>query len=407
MGMFASVLINRSLGPELKGVFVSCLLIPQTAVVFSELGLGTAGAYQLAKNRYRPGSIILFLLLASLILGVIAMAVTGAAFRLPGDAWGGLNRFLILSIIPPGLWLTFLPEIFLGLGLLRGYNGWRTGFQAFRLLLIAFLLFLSSNKLQAVILATIILNWAAFIVSAAALCLYIKPHFKDISKEQISGFFRFGIKVFAGEVLGFLHYRTDIFLLLLWKGNAQVGIYATAAFLSELLWMISRGLYAPAFAALAKDGLSRGTVKRAALTAFAATLGLAALSAVLVSPAVKLLYGLSFSAAVWPFILLLPGTVLLSIPKFLEAPLIAEMGKPEVLIWCKGVGLLLNIGLNLWLIPRYGTSGAAVASSVSYSMQAGIFIWLFSRISRRSVPGNTEGYALISEHESDMNEIAD
>jgi O-antigen/teichoic acid export membrane protein len=407
IGTFASVLINRTLGPGLKGVFVSCLLIPQTAVVFAELGLGTSGAYQLARKKYPQGSVVLFLLIASLILGGLAMLVTGLIIRQPSEIWGGFNRFVILSIIPPGLWLTFLPEIFLGLGLLRGYNGWRTGFQAFRLLLLGFFLFSMNNKLQAVILASVILNWAAFAISASVLCRYIKPRFATLSLVQAKDFLGFGIKVFIGEILGFLHYRADIFLILLWRNNVQVGLYATAAFISELLWMISRGLYAPAFTALAKEGLSRGTVKKAALTVFIATFGLAALSAGLVGPAIKLLYGESFSGAVWPFILLLPGTVLLSIPKFLEAPLIAEMGRPEVLVWSKGIGFLLNISLNFWLIPKHGISGAAVASSVSYSMQAVVFLWMYLRISGRVVAGNAESYALLNEHESDMNEIAD
>ncbi|HAD83109.1 MAG: hypothetical protein A2509_03940 [Candidatus Edwardsbacteria bacterium RIFOXYD12_FULL_50_11] len=408
VGMFASVLINRTLGPELKGIFVSCLLIPQTAVVFAELGLGTSGAYQLARKKYQPGSVVLFLLLASLVLGGLAMIITGAAVRLPAEAWGGFNRLVILSLIPPGLWLTFLPEIFLGLGLLRGFNWWRAGFQVFRILILLVFLFLLGNKLQAVILASVILNWAAFIISAGVLWVHLRPRSAALSLRQTADFFKFGMKVFAGEILGFLHYRADIFLILLWKGNVQVGLYATAVFLSELLWMIPRGLYAPVFSGLARDGLSRDIVKKAALLTLAATCGLALIAAFLVGPAIRLLYGESFSGAVWPFILLLPGTVMLSLPKFLEAPLIAEMGSPEVLVWGKASGLLCNIPLNFWLIPKYGISGAAAASSISYTIQALIFIGLFSRKrSQVMSPEKTGEYAIISQHESGLNEIAD
>lgn len=407
IGMFASVLINRALGPGLKGLFVSCLLIPQTAVVFAELGLGTSGAYQLARKKYPKDSVVLFLLMASLILGAMAMLVTGSVAKFPPETWGGFNHFVILSIIPPGLWLTFLPEIFLGLGLLRGYNGWRVGFQAFRLLLIGLFILLLNDKLQAVILASVILNWAAFIVSASVLCMYIKPKFTSLSWSQVKDFLKFGTKVFTGEILGFLHYRADIFLILMWQGNIQVGLYATAAFLSELLWMISRGLYAPTFASLAKGNLAPATIKKAAQTAFLVTLGLAALSALLVGPGIRILYGDSFAGAIVPFILLLPGTVLLSIPKFLEASLIAEMGRPEVLVWGKGAGLLVNVALNFWLIPHYGISGAAVASSLSYSLQAAVFLGLYNKMHKKLVSSHADDYVLVSDHESDMNEIAD
>ncbi len=408
LGMLASILINRALGPELKGIFVACLLIPQTAVVFAELGLGTSGAYQLARKKYQPGSIVMFLLAASLVLGGLTMVITGAVVRLPAVAWGGFNRFLILSIIPAGLWLTFLPEIFLGLGLLRGYNGWRTGFQAFRVATLLFFLILFSNKLQAVLLASVILNWAAFIISATVLLIYLKPGFSALSFKPTADILRFGLKVFAGEILGFLHYRADIFLLLFWRGNVQVGLYATAAFLSELLWMVARGLYAPVFSALARNGLSRSIIKKSAMTVLAVTSGLAVVSAFLIGPVIKLLYGESFAGAAWPFVLLLPGTVMLSVPKFLEAPLIAEMGSPEVLIWGKAAGLLCNIPLNLWLIPKYGISGAAAASSISYAVQALLFIGLFMNKSKKTLsPEKAEEYSLINEHESGMNEIAD
>jgi O-antigen/teichoic acid export membrane protein len=213
--------------------------------------------------------------------------------------------------------------------------------------------------------------------------------------------------VFAGEVLGFLHYRADILMIMLWQGQAQVGLYATAAFLSELLWMIPRGVYAPVFARIAGNGLERRTIRLASAVTLGVTGAAALAAALLIGPAIGWLYGSDFSGAARPFILLLPGTVLLALPKLLEAPLIAELGAPQVLAWAKGAGLVANLGLNFLLIPRYGISGAAAASSLSYSLQAGLFLWLFAKNYRRRPPGIRMGDQLVVSHENEMNELAD
>lgn len=406
-GLLTSVLLNRALGPGLKGVFISCLLIPQTAVVLAELGLGTAGAYWLVRRKHQPGMVIWLLILASLLLGGLAAAVTWLLLSgLPAQTWGGIDRMVVLSLIPPGLWLTFVPEIFLGLGWLAGYNWWRSGYQAFRLLVLAGLLWLMSDKLQAAIWGSVLLNWAAFLASLAILRRYLRP-VRVLPRGELPGFLKFGSRVFAGEVLGFLHYRADILMIALWLDQFQVGLYATAAFLSELLWMIPRGVYAPVFARIAGAGMERNDIRQASIITLGVTGAAALATALLVGPAIGWLYGLPFAGAVWPFILLLPGTVLLSLPKFLEAPLIAELGAPQVLVWSKGAGLAANVGLNILLIPRYGISGAAVASSLSYSLQAGLFLGLFAGRYQGLRPAVAREGDLLAGHESGMNELAD
>ena len=46
-------------------------------------------------------------------------------------------------------------------------------------------------------------------------------------------------------------------------------------------------------------------------------------------------------------------------------------------------GLVVNVAINLWLIPRYGIDGAAVASSVSYLLTALLTLIVFHRLSGR------------------------
>ena len=54
-------------------------------------------------------------------------------------------------------------------------------------------------------------------------------------------------------------------------------------------------------------------------------------------------------------------------------------GKPWVSLKAMTPALLINIILNVVFIPEYGAVGAALASSVSYSLAAILFIFFYSK----------------------------
>jgi O-antigen/teichoic acid export membrane protein len=43
-------------------------------------------------------------------------------------------------------------------------------------------------------------------------------------------------------------------------------------------------------------------------------------------------------------------------------------GNPPIVVWAPLVGLVLNLGANLFVIPRWGIEGAAVTSSIGYGL---------------------------------------
>jgi len=54
-------------------------------------------------------------------------------------------------------------------------------------------------------------------------------------------------------------------------------------------------------------------------------------------------------------------------------------GKPEVNTFVNFVILIINISLNLLLIPKIGVKGAAIASAISYSLTYMIYLFLYKR----------------------------
>ena len=98
---------------------------------------------------------------------------------------------------------------------------------------------------------------------------------------------------------------------------------------------------------------------------------------------ILLLYGSEFLPSVRPLWILLPGIVSLSVYKVLGNE-IAGRGKPVINSIALGVSLVVNFFLNWLLIPRWGISGAAFASTVSYTVTAVMTLVVFTKMSGNS-----------------------
>ena len=80
------------------------------------------------------------------------------------------------------------------------------------------------------------------------------------------------------------------------------------------------------------------------------------------------LYGSQFVAALIPLFILLPGIAISSQSVILYGDL-AGRGGPEVGTMSTLVGLIATVLLDFALIPAYGITGAAAASTLAYTLE--------------------------------------
>ena len=160
--------------------------------------------------------------------------------------------------------------------------------------------------------------------------------------------------------------RLDVTLLSFIAGEAEVGLYAAAYRLVEstqfVAWAMSAAMM-PWLSRTATGGLVRGY-----------ELGLKAMNAVLLPISlvfvlfaegiVDLLYGDAFAPAVLPLQLLGLTSALYGMQSFASTTLIAR-DSPGTFGKLVGVVVVLNLGANLIVIPKYGADGAAAVSLAS------------------------------------------
>jgi O-antigen/teichoic acid export membrane protein len=105
----------------------------------------------------------------------------------------------------------------------------------------------------------------------------------------------------------------------------------------------------------------------------------------LLAPAlVELVYGAPFREAGVALQIMLPGVLAYSVVAVLSNPLIA-WGAPGRLTAVLVAGLVVNLLANAVLVPAFGINGAALASTISYTVTAALTLLLYRRVSGQGV----------------------
>ena len=174
-------------------------------------------------------------------------------------------------------------------------------------------------------------------------------------------------------MLGFLNYRVDMFLLNLVAGPVPTGLYVIATGMAERIWMLSGSVSTVILPRLSE--MHTDEEARLELTPLLArwVFLFTCIGALAMAAIAKLwvwgLYGEVFLSAVLAFYWLLPGVVLTAFARILANDISAR-GRPELNMYSSIVVVVINVMLNLWLIPTWGIVGAAIATTIAYSGNA-------------------------------------
>jgi O-antigen/teichoic acid export membrane protein len=97
-------------------------------------------------------------------------------------------------------------------------------------------------------------------------------------------------------------------------------------------------------------------------------------------PLLRFVYGEKFLGSIAPLRILLLGIVVFSVQKVLANYFIGQ-GRAKWFLRATLLSMAVNVGLNLWLIPLpgWGIKGAALASTISYTLSTLILGVLFVR----------------------------
>lgn len=391
LGIGTSIIVTRALGPDGKGVYALVTLFASFFVYYTTFGLNQASVFYLGRKVYPEREVfghnlvyVLVLSAVSTVCGLVVIFWFGEGL-FPGV--GAPLLLLGLLFIPAQLLFGFLAAVLLGLQEIRRYNVVQLLRASSLLVTVATLLLWLGLGVQAALLAEL----TAFLLAAMVVFVLVYRRVGGVSMRLNSFYlkdsFRYGLTVYVGSTLTFLHYRADMFLINLFLNPAMVGLYTVSASLSEKLSLISDGAATVLFPRISSEA-DPSKIREFTPLVFRTVLLLvicAAAVLALVSPwLIPAIYSDAFADSVRPFQILLLGAVALIGWSILESDFKGR-GKPIWSTVTTALSVVVNIGLNVLWIPRYGITGAAYASAVSYVMALFIALIVYCRLSGNSL----------------------
>ncbi len=201
------------------------------------------------------------------------------------------------------------------------------------------------------------------------------------------GLIRFAIPLGASEFMNGILQRANIFILSAYSGAAAVAVFAAA---EELGRSVAGMRYAfdSVAAPMMSEALHQGDRERLRYNLALMTRWVASASAPIALTLLALreqllwLYGPSYTTGVTAMGLMVCGHVVNGVLG-LTGYVIVMSGRSGVFFWDNLIAAAVNLGLSFLLIPRYGITGAAVASLTSTSLLLGTIVvqaWWFERV---------------------------
>lgn len=388
LGIATSVLIARTVGPTGKGTLDLIVATSALLAMVLSMSLPQGITFVVAQGKTAANALASQLVFVSLLQAVVALVVLGLLrftdyFQLFLPNWGvwiiaGVVLYVWVEVVTK-----FWAAILAGQQQIAVVNnsefiGRVTQFLS--IFVIGGALYLSGKQLSVGVLFAVTLSASTLI----NLLLFASLGFKfQLSRDltALKAATAFAVPCYAANVAQFLNYKLDVFVVGFLAGAASVGRYTLAVSLGQLLWLMSNSVATvllPKVAASTDESVSiRHTARVTRLSLWATAVCGAAL-ALLATQAIPLLYGEAFRPSVLALLWLLPGIVVFSIANVLAA-YIAGIGKPRLNLLVSGVSLIVTITLDLILIPKLNIVGAAIASTVSYSLSALLLIIFFMR----------------------------
>lgn len=380
VALIVQACLARLLGPSGRGQVGLALMI----IAFCGLLGGLGGELPLstwtaaAKGKYLDW-------LPSVLWSGIAgssFVVAGAAlvyWKLAPAFLKGLTPALALIAflsVPLNILVSYLMALFTGLEQFRLRAWLALSNQILSLLCVLVFAFSIGKTPELALLGT----QAGLFLSALLSIFYLRKPLRgawDVRRagRRLGASLSLGLRGMFGNLATFFNYRLDVFVVNYFLDTTQVGLYAVGVLVSEALWQIPQ---AAALALVPRTARSAGIgATEFTCMVLRQVILISSVSGVILAVTcpflIPLVFGAEFAPSSRVIWWLLPGIVALSAAKVISADLAAR-GKPEYSMSFAFVALLVTVVLDFLLIPRMGIAGAALASSVAYTLDSALLV---------------------------------
>ncbi len=363
-----SLLIVHTLGSQGRGEYALIMNFISTISLFFGQGISSANTYLISRDKgkvtHLASNSIVYAVICAFIFSILLYYPQIFQYLLPGVK----PVLIILGLFTAAGSIVVLSfqGIFTGLQRFNVYNILYISPIAFLFTanLLSFKLPFFSNTFVFIYFST-----GVYIVLILAICQLKKGRGLGFRTNWLA--FKETIHISWKAALSYIAmfylFKADLFIINAFLGIKAVGIYSIATLLASFVQYIPNVAGVILFPKVSKQ-LDLSNFILSLKIAGIMTLVGSLVSIFLVIGGKQLilfLYTDEFLSAYKPLLLILPGIILMA-PASIFNVMLRGQGFPPVTIIAPSISLIINIILNIVLIPKYGINGAAVATLISY-----------------------------------------
>lgn len=378
-----TVLVTRVTGAHGRGIYTLASSVAILAATITALGISWAAIYYIGKSQFPLAQVTSTLLTVSLITGGVAAAALAVVYLLFQHTYfhevSPSQALLMLALAGFFQVATTTASIVLGMNRPLDYAA-ITMLQVVVALVIQIILAITGSLTATAALAAFTLGAAASAGYGLVLVGREVPIRLGLDRQILRSFFTFGIRGYAANLMTLLSYRLDALIVNGLKGVTSVGYYSVSTAMAETLTYGAVGfalVLFPQVSSVEKKEADRITPVICRNAVFLTLVG-AVVMFVVSRELILLIFGSAMVPALVPLWLLLPGIVFMAAAKVISSYL-SGIGKPIYTTYIAAGAVAITVVLDLLLIPPYGISGAAIASSITYTATAIASVWILNR----------------------------
>lgn len=337
--------------------------------MISNLGLDALVIREIARDqgiaeKYLINSIMLktfFFLFCFIIFAFISIKI-----NIPRDTFLIILIFS-LAVIPQVIQNLF-SSLFMGMQQMMKCTMMAILVDTLRFILVATILLLG-YKLIGLAVAYLVSYVVALLFNYFILVRHFIPHWSGIDFSFARTMLKESIPFMVYGFFFLVYFKIDIFMLSFMKGNEEVGRYALSYRLIDSLMFIPAALMGAVFPALSQ--FSKSSIKNIKTGCekalkYLSSLGipLAVGITILAPQIIPLFYGKSYKTSVLALQILSWGLALIFINCICQVSLNAT-NKQRINVLVMFVGIIINVSLNLVLIPHFSIIGASIATVIT------------------------------------------
>lgn len=380
LGLILNIILARYLGPELYGSYNYVQAFALIVVPLAALGLNAIVTKELVNHPEHQGEVI-----GSALAGRLIGSFAGAAFLAIAAFWHDSTLTWLLIILSIGqIFSAFTVFNFWFQSKLRNDIDVKARLFA---LVIGFTLKLIAIYFDADLTTLVLLYSFDFLLVAVFTVLFYlnsRPENHKLSLDivMLRTLISQSKWLIMSSVAAVINLKIDIIMLHQLSDASEVGIYSVAARISELWFFIPMAItasYFPVLLQLKRQKDEQYLPKLQNLNDL-----LLAMAVSVIVPTIlfgeffiELLFGNEYSPAADMLSIHIIGGAFIFMRALLSKWLIAEELLKFSLV-THGIGAIINVAANYFLIPLYGGEGAAWASLLSYAASSYLALFVSS-----------------------------